>query len=405
MRLSTNTIFAAGVARLSELQSGIVKTQQQISTGRRILTPSDDPVGAANALNLSQGQAINTQFATNRTNTINSLSTEEGVLQGATSLLQDVKTLVISAGGGVLSDADRGFIATDLKGRLTELMGQANATDGTGNYLFGGFQVSAPPFTATATGATYSGDQGQRYVQVGTSRQMALTDTGETVFQNVPSNGVYGAPAAGINTGGGTVSGLSISDSSLLKNHDYTIKFTSPTAYDVLDTTAGTTVSSANAYTSGAPITFDGRQIAVSDTAGPPVVTPATGDTFTVNQDRHQSVFKTISDMITALQTPTTAPGAKAALDNALMVGNGNIDNALGNILTVRASIGSRLKELDSLNTSGDDRNLQFATALSQIQDVDYNKAISDFTQQNTTLEAAQKSFVKISGMSLFSLL
>ena len=118
MRLSTNTIFAAGLARLSELQSGIVKTQQQISTGRRILTPSDDPVGAANALNLSQGQAINTQFAANRTNTTNALSTEEGVLQGTTSLLQDVKTLVVSAGNGILNDADRGSIATNLQGRL-----------------------------------------------------------------------------------------------------------------------------------------------------------------------------------------------------------------------------------------------------------------------------------------------
>lgn len=403
MRISTNTIFAGGLSRLSELQSGIVKTQQQISTGRRIQSPSDDPVGAARALDLTQGQSMNTQFAANRKATGNSLSSEEGVLQGTTSLLQDVKTLSISAGNGALNDTDRASIATDLKIRLDELISQANATDGTGNYLFAGFQVASPPFSSAGTGAVYSGDQGQRLVQVATSRQIALSDPGDGIFQNVPAtSGTLSARAANGNTGSGSVSGVTVTDATAVTNHNYSVKFAitaGVTTYDIIDSTVGLpAISTGNAYTAGQPIAFAGQKLTVSGA-------PANGDTFTVQPATNQSIFTTLSDLITALQTPATGAVGKANLDRSLSLANGNIDNALNNVLTVRASIGSRLKELDSLDSYGTDRDIQYESALQDIQGVDYNKAISDFTQQNTTLEAAQKSFVKISGLSLFNLL
>ena len=405
MRLSTNTIFAANVSRLNEIQTGIVRTQQQISTGRRILTPADDPIGAAQVLDLTQGQSINAQFTTNRRNATASLSAEETTLQGTTNLLQDVKALAISAGNGVFSDTERQFLATDLKGRLAELQGQANSTDGTGNYLFAGYQVTAEPFTATAGGIAYNGDQGQRLAQVGTSRQIAISDTGDAVFEKIRSHGVYSTAAAPANTGAASVSAIGLADASLLKNHDYDIKFAvsgaGVTTYSVLDKTAGTTLSSGVPYASNTPIVFDGRTLTVTDGA----TAPANNDTFTVREEAHQSIFKTIGDLITALQTPANTAQAKAELNHSLSIANGNIDNALDNVLTVRASIGSRMKELDALDSAGDDRNFQYAQSLQQLQEVDYNKAISDFTQQNTALEAAQKTFVKVSGMSLFSML
>ena len=171
------------------------------------------------------------------------------------------------------------------------------------------------------------------------------------------------------------------------------------TTYDVIDSsTGGAPLSTGNAYTAGQPISFAGQKLTVSGA-------PANGDAFTVQPATNQSIFTTLSDLITALQTPATGLIGKANLQRSLSVANGNIDNALNNVLTVRASIGSRLKELDSMDSYGTDRDIQYESALQDIQGVDYNKAISDFTQQNTTLEAAQKSFVKISGLSLFNLL
>lgn len=301
MRISTQTLYETGAARLSELQSGLARTQQQISAGRRVLTPADDPVAAARALEVTQSQSINTQHGVNRQNAKSALGAVEGTLSGVTELLQDVKTTVIAAGNPTLSDTERGFMATELRGRLDELLGLANSRDALGNYLFSGFQTTTPAFSRDpVSGAVqYDGDQGQRLIQVDSTRQMAVSNPGQAVFQ-----------------GGG------------------------------------------------------------------------------------QDVFATLNALIVQLETPGTA-----GLDATLATANGDLDLALNNVLTVRASLGSRLQEIDALDSVGEDRKLQYSQTLSELQDLDYAQALTQLSQQQLTLEAAQKSFVKTSGLSLFNFL
>lgn len=402
MRISTNTIYDSGVTRVTELQSGLLKTQQQVSTGRRVLTPADDPIAAARALDLTQGQSMNSQFAANRVNAKNALSLEEGVLQSVTRLIQDVKTQTVEAGNGAYDDTQRKFIATELRGRFDELMGLANSRNGAGDFMFAGYQTTAQPFSPSAAGAQYSGDQGQKLLQVGAARQMAVGDSGDAVFEKIPGNGTMVTAAAAGNAGNATVSRVSVFDATALPavprtSYDVTFAVAAGVTTYAIDTVPVTT----GPYTSGAPIRFEGLQIAVTD--GSTAI--ANGDKFTVRPGRNQSLFTTLGDLITILETPATGTVGKANLTQGLSTANGNLDNALDSILSVRASVGSRLKEIDSLDDAGADRNIQYAQALSQLQDVDYVKAISDLNQQQVTLEAAQKSFVKISGLSLFNLL
>jgi flagellar hook-associated protein 3 FlgL len=192
MRISTNTIYDLGATKISELQAALVRTQQQISANRRMLSPSDDPIAAARALEVTQSQSLNTQYATNRTYASNSLSLEESVLQSVTSLIQDVKTQTIEAGNAAYDDTQRRYIATDLRGRLEELIGFANTRDSEGNYLFSGFQTSAKAFSSSASGVVYAGDQGQRNLQVGAVRQIAISDSGDSVFGRIRSTGTFG---------------------------------------------------------------------------------------------------------------------------------------------------------------------------------------------------------------------
>lgn len=401
MRISTNTLYQAGSAKLSELQAGLLKTQQQVAAGRRMLTPADDPVGAARALEVTQSQSVNSQYGTNRANARDSLAMEEGVLQSVTGLIQDLQTKVVESGNAALDDTQRKFLATELNGRFDELMGLANSRDNTGNFLFAGFQVTSQPFLKTATGASYAGDQGQRLLQVDATRQIAMSDAGDAVFMHKTGNGTFVTAAAAANTGNGVIDPGSITNTTLLTGHNYSLNFTvaaGVTTYDVIDTTTALPVSLGNPYTSGQTIGFDGLQFNIAGA-------PANGDTFTVAPSNRQDVFTTLRNLINVLNTPANTDAGKAALTNGLNAASMNLAQGLDNVLTVRATTGSRLKELDSLDNLGSDKDLQYASTLSGLQDLDYNKAITQLTQQNVTLQAAQQSFLKITGLSLFDYL
>src|SRR4030066_1289315 len=125
MRISSNTLFDSNVALLGQQQTRLLQTQQQIASGRRILTASDEPVAAARALEIGQSDTMNTQYAANRTAARHKLSLAESNLQSVTSLLQDVRTAVVGAGNGTFNNSDRQTVAADLSGRLQELTGLA----------------------------------------------------------------------------------------------------------------------------------------------------------------------------------------------------------------------------------------------------------------------------------------
>jgi flagellar hook-associated protein 3 FlgL len=402
LRISTNAIFQAGTTQINTLQSQMAKTQMQLSTNKRMLTAADDPIGSAKALELTQSQSMNTQFGTNRTNASSSLSMVDKTLQDVTGQLTDIQSLIVTAGNAGYSDSDRAALATELEGRMADLLGAANTTDGTGTYLFSGYKTTTQPFTQTPTGATYQGDQGQRTLQVGSARKMAISESGSAVFEaNVTGNGTFVTQATTGNTGSGIIAPGAVTDTGQLTGHDYSIAFTvtgSPaaTTYTVTDNTTGTALQSDQPYTAGAAIAFDGISFDIKGA-------PADGDSFGVQPSQKQSVFTTITNLIQTLRSPASGDAGKAALTNNLNTASLNMKNALDNVLTVQASVGSRMKEVDSLDSTGSDLDIQYQTSLSGLQDLDMVKAISLYTQQQQTLQAAQVSFKTMSGLSLFN--
>ena len=166
----------------------------------------------------------------------------------------------------------------------------------------------------------------------------------------------------------------------------------------MIDTTTASVVSAGNAYTSGSAITVAGMQVSISGAA-------AGGDQFTLTPSSSQSVFKTISDLITTLETPVVGSSDRTRLANGLSRGLADLDQALEHVLTVRAEMGAGLRELDTLASGNESQQLLHDQALSRLQDLDYNAALSDFARQQLALEAAQKSFVQVSRLSLFDYL
>lgn len=404
MRISTAQIFDRGVDNIERQQSAMSRNQERIASGRRILTPSDDPVGAAQNVTVTQAKDRLAQYGANISAAKDMLAQNDSVLSQVEDVLQSVRTLAVQGANGSLSDSDRRSIAADVSQRLQQLLALANSRDGDGGYLFAGFASGTEPFTLDATGAVvYNGDQGRRSLDVASGRSMGVAFDGSLAFMQVRAgNGSFTATPAGANTGTGTIGAGTVVNPGLLPGDTYRLQFNvagGTTTYDVVDVTTGATLSSGNAYTSGTAIAIAGMQVSVSGA-------PANGDTFTLAPSGSQSVFKTLQDLAAALTAPAAGnAAATAALRNASDGALANLDQALDHVLTLRATAGAGLRELDDLSTGNQDRDQQYDQTLSRINDLDYNRALSDFARQQLALEAAQKSFAQVSSLSLFDYL
>lgn len=405
MRISTQSFYEQSQTAIGAQQSSLLRVQQQMGAMTKILAPSDAPLGATRALAVSQSIALNSQYATSRTQATQTLSLEENSLQSVTTILQNIKGLLVQAGNGTMADADRTTIATTLQSSIDQLQGLANTDDGNGQFLFAGFKSASAPFVRQADGSIlYAGDQGQRLMQVDVSRQMAGMDDGRSIFQSVQGGAGYVSASPVGNTGSGVFGATSVVDlADPNYGKDFVISFPTATTYQVdTATVPPVAVVPATAFAAGSPVQFGGLQISITGA-------PAAGDSFSVATAKNAGtdMFAAIGDVITALRAPVdnAGPAAQAKLLNALSTGNRKITNAHDNVLTVRASVGTRLQELDALGATGDSRALYDKSYLSDLQDLDYASAISEFYQRQTALQASQQTFVKIQQISLFNYL
>lgn len=183
MRISTDQIFQQGVSTMLAQQAAVAKTKQQLSTGEKILVPSDDPSAAVRILELNQMIETTNQYQRNTDFAETRLLLEESVLIGVGDLLQRVRELAVRANNDTMSPGDRLAIATEVRVSLEGLLQLANSQDPNGEYLFSGYKTATEPFSHDGSGNfSYSGDQGQRALQIGPSRSVPVGDSGDNVF-------------------------------------------------------------------------------------------------------------------------------------------------------------------------------------------------------------------------------
>lgn len=401
MRISTSTFYEQNLSALNSQQQNLFRTQQMLSAGTKFLTAGDDPVAAARSLGVRQTLAESSQFATSRERAMLTLSHEDTAVESAMLTLQNIKTLTVQAGNGTLSDADRASLATTLQSNLDQLVAIANTDDGNGQFLFAGYKSGSAPFVTQAGGAVqYMGDQGQRMIQVDVARQMSSSDDGRSVFQSVQGGAGYVTAGGTANAGTGVFGSVSITDATAANyGKDFNISFLAGN-YTVSTTDTPPVVAATGPYVAGTPISFGGLQMSIKGE-------PVDGDTFSVTTAKNAGtdVFQSIGELVTALRQPLVGGGAaaQAKLQNALSTANVKVTNAHDNVLTIRSSIGSRMNELDSLDSAGDARDLMEKGFLSNIEDLDPTAAIAEFYQRETSLKATQLTFARLSNIALFN--
>lgn len=394
MRISTLSSYLNGLSAMQRLQAALDVTQRQISTGRRLLTPSDDPVAASRALEFRESLARLDQFERNAGMAVNRLAQEESALNSVNNGLQRVRELALQANNATQSNESRQLIAVEIREQLENLIQLANQRDGSGSYMFAGNLEEVEPVSRMGASFVYNGDQGQRLIDIGEGRQVADGDPGSDIFFRIRAgNGTFTvAPVGGI-AGTGIVGQTSVVDPSAWDQGTYTVSFVDPNNYQVID--SGGAVIAAGAYQSGDRIAFRGIEFTLTGE-------PAANDDFAVRPSPYRDMFTSIERLASAIELNVTDDVSRAAVTNGINESLMDIDQAIGTVLNTRTKIGSRLAAIENQADSNAAIALTVQETLADIQDLDYAEALSRLSLQVTSLEAAQQSFVRTQQLSLF---
>lgn len=394
MRISSTTFHDDAVAQMDALQAQLARTQQQLSTGSKIQSAADDPSGMAQVNQMNVEISASTQYVTNSNAVQTNLKLEEQALADASNVMQEANSLAVQANNSSLTAAQRQSIATALQQDLQSLVSIANRTDSNGNYLFGGYANTSAPFTQAGNTVTYNGANAVSQVQISANQSISGGDTGATAFMSIPTgNGTFTVSAASANTGSASVGSSGLSNPSQWVSGTYTLSFTSPTAYQITNST-GTVVSSGT-YANGDTISFNGAQLAVSGT-------PAAGDQFTIAPAGTTSAFSALANLITTLSSTTLNTGQVATQIGAALQ---QINNTITTFSNVSASVGSRINAITTAQSAAQTVQTQLQANISTLSSTDYAAAAAQLSSEQLALQAAQESYAAIAKLSLFQYL
>lgn len=410
MRISTLQSFNKGLNSILDNQNQVNNTQQQVSTGRRVLTPADDPIAATKILQLQQDQALREQFGKNMTGAQGRLTLEETQLSGITDNLTRLKELTVKAGDGSMTITDRQAIAAEVRQILGATVDLMNSKDAGGEYLFGGFKGATLPFQQNENGRyDYAGDEGQRFLAIASSTTVATGDNGKNLFVDVEAaDNTFNTTVNPLNEGAAFISpGFVVDEEKYAEFYpeDLVITFNADSAitppgknYTIRQASDGRVVEGkdAQAYSEGTEIVVAGIAVKISGQ-------PEPGDEFFATSSEKQSITDTIYRLMDGLNNLEDNPTDSATLTNLLEDTLNNLAFAQSSISEVRSEVGARLNVVENTQGLAADIELVSKEVLSKLSDVDFAEAVSRLSLQSFLLETAQQSYAKIQNLSLFN--
>lgn len=398
--ISTLTFQTNAVDSIEALENSISKTQNELSTDSILQNAADNPAAMVQVNQLNTQLSASQQYVSNGNLVGSNLKLEEQALTNATNVLQSAQDLALQANNSALSSSQLQDIGTQLSQQLQQLVGIGNSNDSNGNYLFGGYANTTQPFAQSSGSVSYSGAAETNQVQIGENQFVSTGDTGSSVFMNIPAgNGTFTTAAGSANTGTASIGPGSVTDSSTwaAAAGTYTISFTSPTAYQVTNS-SGTVVTTGTYDTtagSTSTIAFNGIQVALSGT-------PATGDSFTVAPAGTSSAFATMQSLITTLNSTTLNAGQRATQISQAIE---QLSAAVNNMNDTQASVGARINAVTASQSNEQSSQTAYQSQISNLSSTDYAAATTQLSSQEVALQAAEESYASLAKLSLFNYL
>jgi flagellar hook-associated protein 3 FlgL len=409
MRISTNQMYERGLRNFMLQQEKVSNLQERLSSGLRVESPEDDPIATAQIELMNQRISSTELLQKNRGNAVSALSLEESTLADTVTALQRLREIQVQAGNASLSENDRKALGVETSILLNQLQSYANSKDVNGGYMFSGGQAANQPIVLNASGQyVYNGDSTQRYQSVSGSLQIPISDTGDNIFMRIPNgNGTFAISLpATPNTGTGSVTTGSVTNSAAYVVDNYTMSFALNSQGSLVVMVSGAASGNvlpatglpddAPLYQEGMDLNFNGMEMVINGT-------PLPGDSFSITPSQSESIFSTVQSMVTNLNQHFGTAVEKAAVfteNNQLLA---QLDSAMTNILKYQSEVGSRLNQLDYADNANSNVLLVSTAVRKQLSEIDPAAVATEYSLQLINLEAAQKSFVSLQGLSLFN--
>lgn len=408
-RLGTANMYDNALRNLGMKQTNLSSLQENLTSQKRVVRASDDPVSAAQAeraINrLARIQAEQRGLETQR----NAIAQAESALGDAVGLVQNFRELVVNAGSAALTPNDRATIANQLQSLREQLLEVANRKDTNGIPLLGALGSALAPFLGPLSSTPdyrFAGLPGQAS---STGVTIPGTLDGESAFMFDPQrDGVYTAGVSAIpNDRQLTTSAIRPMDTSLVTGDNYTITFSAVGPGATPGTTTATyTITNTTTGAVSAPVTvpdFPSDKPATIAVNGIPGLSfeitgnPANGDTITLQPS--PGMFSTLDSAIRDIRSAANSNAASQAVGQAL----GNIDIGLERMHNMRGYAGELLNRADRITGDQEKRSIQLESDRSRAEDLDMIQGISDFQNQQVGYEAALKSYAQVQRLSLFN--
>ena len=411
MRISTHQIFNQGLNNILKQQGTLARTQQQLATGKRILTPSDDPIASSRIELMKQRINMAERMLVNKESAETTLATEEGLLSSSIDVIQKLRDLQVQSGNSSLSQSQRQSIAHEVNILLEQLVGIANFQDDNGHYLFSGGQTLTQAISQNANGSyVYNGDETTRKLSVTSGLTVTLNDNAKDIFMRIPNgNGRFSIIDDGaMNSGSAVISTGSVVDESAYINEDYSLNFALNSSSELVVMVTGSSsgnlippsglADDAPVYVENQSIQFNGIDVMIKGN-------PQVGDSFLIEPAKSESIFTTAQRMINNLTSSTQSESDKARIQNENNQLLSQLDNAINVIVDVQAQVGARLNVVEIAGEINNDFILTSKQAVSELEDLNLAEAAVALNSQTIILQAAQQSYSRIQGLSLFNYL
>lgn len=208
MRITNNMKINMSLNNVSSHNERLNDLQQQIASGKRILRPSDDPVGAANSIKMTVKKSSIEYYNNNLVYAKNNLSDTDSAFSSVGNVLNRVKELAVRGSNGTLNQGDRDVIANEIQTLLEQIISEANLKTASG-YAFAGSAINQAPFSFTLgagrnfsigtsadsvsniNNVVYNGDKADLLMNESYNSKIVSNVNGETAFMNVTGQSVY----------------------------------------------------------------------------------------------------------------------------------------------------------------------------------------------------------------------